>query len=264
MFETANLFGICHLSVVPVRTEPSDKAEIGTQLLFGDAFIILKFSEDNKWVHIAIEFDSYQGWIDSKQYKSVSKTYFEEYTGTNHSFSKELLSYISSDKRSIPVLHGSVIPFISNGVVDLEGSMQFKGELIAPFKTNDFKAIEKSARFYLGAPYLWGGKCHFGIDCSGFVQQVYKMNGIKLPRDAWQQGECGSLTDFADSLPGDLVFFNNPQGRIVHVGILMEQGKIIHASGEVRIDNIDPTGIFNEARNLYTHKFHSVKRLLQP
>jgi hypothetical protein len=256
-------YGICHLSVVPVRTEASDKAEIGTQLLFGDVFVILKTSDDGKWLYIQIAFDNYQGWIDFKQHKKISGTYYDEYLDSEQFIAKDINSYVSNEKKFYPILYGSIVPFFNNGIVDMgEERMQFKGELYGPPKPGNFGDIEKVARHYLGAPYLWGGKCHFGIDCSGFVQQVYKICGYKLPRDAWQQGECGLISDYGSAQPGDLAFFNNPQGKIVHVGIVLENSTIIHASGEVRIDRLEPGGIFNEEREIYSHRLYSIKRIL--
>jgi gamma-D-glutamyl-L-lysine dipeptidyl-peptidase len=123
--------------------------------------------------------------------------------------------------------------------------------------------IIKFARRYLYAPYLWGGKSPFGIDCSGFTQVVFRMAGVRLRRDASQQAEQGRLVDFVDQTQaGDLAFFENDKGKIVHVGIVMEGNQIIHAAGQVRIDRLDHQGIYNEERRLYSHKLRIIKRFL--
>ena len=117
------------------------------------------------------------------------------------------------------------------------------------------------AKSFLNAPYLWGGKTHFGIDCSGLMQQVLKVAGVKIPRDAYQQIECGEQINFEDREYGDLVFFKNKEGRIHHVGIISDKNKIIHAHGIVREDKIDEKGIFNKEKNAYTHTFDSLRRM---
>ncbi|HNC29596.1 MAG TPA: C40 family peptidase, partial [Cyclobacteriaceae bacterium] len=115
---------------------------------------------------------------------------------------------------------------------------------------------------YLNAPYLWGGKSPFGIDCSGFVQMVFKINGYKLQRDSAQQAKQGKNVSFQDMLPGDLMFFKNKENQIVHVGIFMGDEKIIHASGKVRIDHVNEEGILHMESRVYTHSFSLARRIL--
>lgn len=256
-------FGICHLSIVSVRFEPHNKSELGTQLLFGDTFKIIRISDDSKWVYIEIAFDQYCGWIDAKQFREVSKEYFEELNNILYPICKDLIGLVKNEKRFIPVLLGSVIPFYHHGIIDLGNDRyEFQGDLLYPKTINDSRILEKIARLFLGAPYLWGGKSSFGIDCSGLVQQVFKMCGFKLPRDSWQQEQCGRKVEFLDIMPGDLAFFNNAQGKIIHVGIILSHSQIIHSSGEVRIDLLDEIGIVDNEKSNYTHKLYSIKRIL--
>jgi hypothetical protein len=258
-----HLYGICNLSVVPVRMEPSDKAELGTQLLFGDAFTILKRSQDDKWIYIQNAFDNYLGWVDYKQYMSISKDYFELVTTSDLCMCKELIGLIRGEQTFLPVLFGTVLPFYKNGTVILENEVfTFEGQVQDPKKNTNYKVLEKTAYNYLNSPYLWGGKTHFGIDCSGFVQQVFRFSGVQLPRDAYEQAERGRLIAFKDSQPGDLAFFNDDTGRIMHVGIILENKRIIHASGQVRIDTLDEKGVYNADRKVYSHKLFSIKRIL--
>ncbi|MBX9851086.1 MAG: C40 family peptidase [Cytophagaceae bacterium] len=255
-------YGICNISIAPVRMEPSDKAELGTQLLFGDAFTILKKSQDEHWLYIQIAYDNYLGWIDYKQYKSISKDFFDLVGNTDFPLSKELIGLVKGEKTFFPILYGTSLPFYKNGTIILENEVfKLEGAVLYPKKSNDFKFLEKIASFYLHSPYMWGGKSHFGIDCSGFVQQVYKFAGHKLPRDAYQQAQIGKSIQFKDVQPGDLAYFVNEQGKVMHVGIILEKGRIIHASGKVRIDMLDEKGIFNAEMQDYSHKLHSIKRL---
>ena len=102
-----------------------------------------------------------------------------------------------------------------------------------------------------------------GVDCSGFVQTVFKMLGVPLLRDAWQQQEQGTAVEFPEMSEGDLAFFHNEKGRIVHVGIVLEGGKIMHASGKVRIDALTNEGIIHAQSGKQTHSLHSIKRIIQ-
>jgi cell wall-associated NlpC family hydrolase len=119
------------------------------------------------------------------------------------------------------------------------------------------------ALLYLNAPYVWGGRTPFGIDCSGFVQMVYKMKKIKLLRDASQQASQGEVISLlGEAEPGDLAFFDDAEGKITHVGLLIDRSHIIHCSGKVRIDVLDHEGIYNEAVQKYTHKLRLIRRIV--
>jgi polysugar degrading enzyme len=233
---------IASVSVVPVRAENSDRAEIVTQLLFGESCDILEV--DKNWTKIKIHFDGYEGWVDTKQVSPISdadfikrktKTVTENFINYQHNGEKTLLSI------------GSEIEF--DNQEDIKNNF-------------DKENLKKTALEFLNVPYLWGGRSFFGIDCSGFTQIVYKVNGIQLPRDAYQQAELGEVLDFVEEAEvGDLAFFENEEGRIIHVGIMLENQKIIHAHGKVRIDDLDCIGIFNKDQNKHTHKLRFVKRI---
>jgi cell wall-associated NlpC family hydrolase len=161
----------------------------------------------------------------------------------------------------LTLLPGSILPFYSKNIF-LIGHQEYKLEGNHIRMSQAEMNLAEVAVTYLKSPYLWGGKTPFGIDCSGFTQQVFSICGIRLPRDAWQQASCGTAVDhLEDAQPGDLAFFDNDKNRIIHVGIIFEKNKIIHASGEVRIDLLDRKGIWNKDKNLYSHKLRNIQRM---
>jgi hypothetical protein len=256
--------GICNLSIVPGRLEPSDKSEMITQLLFGEHFTILR--RQDSWVYIRCAYDNYECWIDIKQFQEISPETFLELESKEVTTCMELY-YILEDQlqgQYLPVTIGCTLPYFDGSVCNLEGF-----EYIFDGQTNSVKHgrlnqfVTETATLYLNAPYLWGGRSPSGIDCSGFTQVVFKAAGIKLPRDAYQQAEVGQTLGFVEeAIAGDLAFFDNQEGKIVHVGILLGENHIIHASGKVRIDKLDHQGIFNLDAGKYTHNLRVVKRII--
>ena len=257
-------FGICNLSVIPVRAEASDKSEMLTQLLFGDHFETTEFTE--KWVHIKTAYDDYEGWIDRKQFAEITpETYVKLHD--QHYISGLLISQslkIASGE-IINLVPGSSLPFFEDNYLHVnDEKYEFSGKAIKPDIETFKKQIESVAKFNLHTPYLWGGKSTFGIDCSGFTQMIFKQFSIKIKRDTWQQAEQGqTINSLEETRVGDLAFFDNPEGRIVHVGILLNNHEIIHASGRVKIDSIDEQGIYSKELGHYTHKLRIIKRYHQ-
>ncbi len=256
-------FGICRLSIVPVRASASEKTEMISQLLFGDHYSVIQYSEDQNWLQIKIFFDGYIGWINGKQHKVITEEHFDQINLSEYKICTDVTATVLYNKRYIPILLGSILPIHTQELFQLEERLAFNGESKALFQKRDYDYLKMTAKKYLDAPYLWGGKSPFGIDCSGFVQQVFKICGYKLLRDASQQVTQGKeVAGIGASRPGDLAFFENADHKIVHVGIIMENNYIIHASGKVRLDWLDEIGILIEESRLYSHYFHSIRRIL--
>lgn len=253
------MFGICNIAIIPLRLEASDRSEIVSQVLFGEHFEII--DTYHQWSKIRVQFDQYEGWVDSKQYQSISKNDFELLSSTPSILNADLIEYITGPNNLlIPIPLGASLSFLDYNEINT-AKFNFEGTKTSGLKPKD--ALIKTAYMYLHAPYLWGGKTPFGIDCSGFTQMVYKLNGYKLLRDASQQATQGEALSFIEeSEPGDLAFFDNEEGNIIHVGIIMENNYIIHASGKVRIDRIDHLGIFNPETNKHTHKLRVIKKII--
>ncbi len=257
------MYGICNLSVVPCRKEPSDRSEMVTQLLFGDSFEIIETL--GNWCKIKIAYDGYDCWIDKKQILVITHRTYDTLNSNESFCTNELIQIITNNKTSqlFPVVLGSSLPNFDAGECIVENeSYTYDGTFVNIGVPSTKDQFIETAMMYLNAPYLWGGKSPFGIDCSGFTQMIYKLNGTKLLRDAHQQAEQGETLSFVEEAePGDLAFFDNDEGRIVHVGIVMNHHKIIHASGKVRIDGFDHQGIFNNDKKDYTHRLRLLKRI---
>ena len=246
-------YGLCNLSIVALRNEPSDKSELTSQVLYGELFKVLEHRK--KWSRIRLSYDSYEGWIDNKQFQFIEENDYKTYTAKKEQLCSDLVHFITDKEHKLqPIVMGSVLSAQSL----LHHS--FDGEtLIGQKKKNQ---LIETALLYLNTPYLWGGKTPFGIDCSGFTQMVYRLNGYKLLRDASQQATQGDALSFIEeSSPGDLAFFDNNEGDIIHVGIIMENHYIIHAHGKVRIDRLDHSGIYNVDTKSHSHKLRVIKSI---
>lgn len=253
-------FGICNLSIVPVRAEASDKSEMVTQLLFGESFEITK--KRGNWLHISCDYDQYKGWIDEKQYLPLSDESHADLLNVKSAVVSDLLMIAEPEDpmQAVTVMLGSSLPLFKDGFFQLgDQRLEFSGNIAEPSDSREM--LMQYALMYLNTPYLWGGRSPFGIDCSGFVQVVFKLLGKALPRDARDQALLGETLSFIEEcLPGDLAFFDNDEGAIVHVGIIMPDHQIIHASGKVRMDKIDQQGIFNTETGKHTHKLRVLRR----
>lgn len=256
-------YGICQYSVIALRSESSEKSEMVSQILFGEAYSVLL--KKSGWVKIKNQFDDYEGWITENQHTITDEKYFLKYTQKKHPIALELIHTASFHHEKILIAAGSCLPDYDGMQFKFKGTTyQYLGQAVFPDQLPLFeKVIEKIALKFVGVPYLWGGRTPLGIDCSGFTQIVFKILGIPLLRDAYQQAAQGVFVDFIElSKPGDLAFFENEYGKISHVGIVLSDQKIIHASGSVHIDSIDHYGIFQTKNNRYSHRLKMIKRMV--
>ncbi|HEX8039968.1 MAG TPA: C40 family peptidase [Chryseosolibacter sp.] len=256
-------FGVCRLSLVPVRKDPADQSEQVTQLLFGDHYTVAELTRDRKWIRIRVDFDAYEGWIDAKQHLSISKEYFNHLNQAEFKITTDITSTLLYNKIPQVVLMGSMIPITSSELFKMEEQFAFNGEAKNVGQRRDAEFLRAITLKYLNSPYQWGGKSPFGIDCSGFTQMVFKICGYRLLRDAAQQVNQGKgVESLAGSKPGDLAFFSNEKGKVVHTGILLAENKIVHSSGKVRVDHLTEEGILHAESRKITHRLSAIRRIM--
>jgi hypothetical protein len=229
---------ICTNVIIPLRAAPSHRAEMVTQLLFGERFSIVESS--GTWLRIETLFDTYSGWIDSAQYGCIRE-----------------------DGSRMKIIPGSELFEVKDDFSGFRaGGENYVLPGMDPVKFAPAASPVETAMQFLNTPYLWGGRTPMGIDCSGLVQIAFKIHGIALPRDASQQAQKGATIDFiSDAKPGDILFFSADTDNISHTGILLSKETIIHAAGMVRRDRVDHQGIWRDEAGRYTHRLRLIKRM---
>ncbi len=256
-------YGVCGLSAIPMRKEPSDPSEMVNQVLFGETFQVLEYTK--KWALILLAHDGYEGWVDIKQVIPCSEDYFNSHNSQQATIASELIDLVSHQTSAelFPVFLGSTLPFFNVEQQELkidDDTYNYRGDVVSGIGSREM--LVEQAYKYINAPYLWGGRTPAGIDCSGLTQMVYRLCGHALPRDSKDQATLGETLSFIEeSEPGDLAFFDNEEGQIIHVGIILQDNFILHAHGQVRIDLLDQSGIFNRQRRTHTHKLRVIKKL---
>jgi len=257
-------FGIGHLSVVPVRKHPFHSSEMTSQILFGESVAVIE--KYHNWRKIRCTYDNHSGWVSQADYQAISEETYLSLINKPTAIATDLVQIMLDHTRNrmFPVLIGSSLPGLVEHAIEIEGvKYSFDGATIVPGIGTHCRKLVEDAYLYLHSPYLWGGRMPFGIDCSGFVQMVFKLCGIPLLRDSSQQATQGEIVNLlSESYPGDLAFFDNEEGTITHVGILLDRQTIIHASARVRTDKIDHHGIFNEETRQYSHKLRLIRRII--
>lgn len=247
-------YAFCKVSISPLRKESSDASEMVSQLLFGE-IVELQESQGN-WTRIRTFCDNYEGWTDARHLLQLSTKEVNRWLDGIHIL-PELLHEVETPWGNQQLTRGAFMPQNPGREFNI-GNYRFSFVNESQENTMDWKTF---ALGYLNTPYLWGGKSPFGIDCSGFSQVVCRFREKNIPRDAYQQCDLGVEVLFEDQEEGDLAFFSNDKGKITHVGLILSNQKIIHASSWVRIDELRSDGIYRSDNGEKTHHLFAIKRI---
>lgn len=254
-------YGVCRLALVPVRLGPEEQAPQVTQLLFGDHYEMLKVDERRNRILIRVHMDATEGWIDASQHHGITHDYFEQINLANFKITTDLTCGILYKKSPLTILLGSIVPISNSELFKMEEQFAFNGESKSLGQKREFEFVKNIAQKYLNAPQVAGGKSPFGIDPSGFIQMVMKIAGYPISRLAQQQINEGNKLTLEERKPGDVAFFktSNPE---LHTGIVLDDRKIIHADGRVRIDQLNDEGIINSDTKTCTHQLVGIRRYI--
>ncbi len=241
--------GTCLQTYIPLRSAASPASEMVSSLIFGESYSI--HDDENGFLKISCDFDGYEGWI--------SKNSHSEYTAYDSIVEFAFLE-AKGDHHILFIPCGAHIP--SEGNILIDGvSFSIDRKLKTYHHLPISIRIQKLATSFVNMPYLWGGRTFMGMDCSGFIQVVFKASGFTLPRDTSKQIEFGTPVNTKDARACDLVFFSNIDSeKVSHVGLLLDKSKIVHSSGKVRVDNFTPEGIVQDGKLIY--KTISIRRIL--
>jgi hypothetical protein len=250
-------YAICTVSAAAVRKEDSHRSEMTSQILFGETVEVLE--EKGEWFRVRMLFDDYEGWTTWHMIQEADEALA---MGLQNFVASSLVNPLTLPDQLLNLPMGAGLTgFDPETRLLWKEDYKYHGTFRDIRKKGDMDLLKKLTHAWINAPYLWGGKTFMGVDCSGFVQTVFKVAGIRLLRDAWQQAEGGMPVDsISKAKEGDLAFFCNEKGRVTHVGIVLDGGRIVHASGKVRIDVLDEKGIYNREAARRTHDLLSIRR----
>lgn len=259
-------YGICSLGTAPVFKSAHAWGQIVNQLLFGELFEVLE--TDGNFARIRSAHDGYEGWIDSRQAEALDEHEFVDFAGRRHAVIADAAGIIRRQGGEYPVVRGGSLPTNRDGQFMLGSqAYHFSGQTFTPPPAPTpipAQNLANVARSYLNCPYQWGGRSPFGLDCSGFVQVVFKCFGVHIQRDAWQQADDGEeVADPHEARVGDVPIFKSLDGTVHHAGLLLSPEQIIHASSQVKVDRFDPKGIYSEREQRYTHTLLSIRRMAE-
>lgn len=256
-------FGICRLALVPVRKSPGFSTEQVNQLLFGEHYEVFGVSPDKKWVQIKTTPDPGEGWIDAGHHHPIAREYYEQINHADFKITTDITASILYKKSAITILMGSIVPISTSELFKMEEQLAFNGETKSLGQKRDSEFVRTIALKYINAPSQPGGKSPFGIDAVGLVQMVFKISGYNVPREISRLALIGKkVNDAEDASCGDVAVFGSEEGGITHCGLILEDDKIIHSYGRVRIDHLNEEGILNSETRIYSHHLMGIRRLL--
>lgn len=256
-------YGVCRLARVAVRQAPNAEARQITELLFGDHYEVLKKADNGSWLFIKIHFDGLEGWIHIEQHHAISLEYFDQINHANFKVTTDLTCNILFKKSPLTILLGSIVPISNSELFKMEEQFAFNGEAKSLGQKRDVEFIMATAMKYLNAPEFPGGKSPFGIDAAGLVQMVFKIAGYTLPHSVKGQLKEGKpIKSLSEAMPGDLAFFSRKNESATHAGIIINDEKIIHSFGRVRVDHLLEEGIMRADSKIYTHYLKEIRRIV--
>lgn len=256
------MHGVCHLNMIPMRFRPANDQMMVSQLLFGETLEVIE-KKNKQWFKVKSSVDGTAGYINAHQITLINETDFKRFT-LNKAIVLDVCQSIFNEENTKSIVIGSSLPvfdgmsctmpdakYIFNGQAIQKDGLEFSAELLI-----------KIAKRFIWSPEIIGGRSPFGIDSSALVQIIFSIFGVVLPRFAPDQSAIGTIIDFIElSEVGDLVFCQDDNVNISHVGVIIGDRKVIHAYGHVRIDKIDHFGIYNSDIRKYSHKLRFIKRL---
>ena len=253
-------FGVCRLSVVPVFDEARTSSQV-YQLLFGDAYEATNRSKDKNW--LLIRTNGVEGWIHRHHHHSISKEYYDQINQADFKITLDLVSTLLYQKSKLPILMGSIVPISSAELFKMDEQFAFNGEAKSIAQKRDPEFVKSIAMKYLNAPEVVGGRNPFGISASGLINMVFRIAGYTLPWNFQLLSQAGKkVKDLSSSKPGDIAFFKDKKGAIIHAGIIVGENKVIHAFGQVRTDHVNDQGILSTDTKIYSHELAFIRRVI--
>jgi cell wall-associated NlpC family hydrolase len=251
----------CQVSVAYLKAAADHNAPLLSQVLFGEQVFLLR-KIGRHWMKVQCSWDRVEGWVDPKQFHINDKhPQFDKFTP--RTFALDHMHPIISEKASIPIIIGSNLLQCDGLNVKMPfGKYQYTGQIIDLEQSLESrKLLINVARRFLQTPYLMGGRSILGTDSTGFIQLAYKLIGINLPRRADEMVLLGTDVGFVnEAREGDIAFYEDKHSQIVHTGIVLEDSKVLHTYGKVRIDHLDQQGIYIKRRRSYIYKLRTIRR----